>query len=126
MTLIDQRRVEFLYIDERYMDFQVPSEMRVTSLTGLLIAADTYSLFRDQFFRMLPGFAEGTKGLNVEVHAGDLFRHLPDSEHFAFYEGLVSIVNELGCRVFRRGVNFKPGDKLLRKGQTTMLWYCFR
>ena len=119
-------RVVFLYVDEKYMDEQSPSKLRVTSLTGLAIAAGTYSLFRNRFFRLLPGFAEEPERFNLEVHASNLFRDLPDEEHFAFYQGLVSLVNELGCRVYRRGLNFNPGHKLLLRAQRTMLWYCFR
>ena len=126
MTQPERKAVKFLYIDERYMDNQSPSKQRVASLTGLLIGADTYGLFRDRFFRILPGFAKGIEVLNMEVHAADLFRQLPDSEHFAFYQGLVSIVNDLGCRIYRRGFNYKPGDKRFLKAQKVMHWYCFR
>ena len=126
MTQIESAPVVFLYMDEKYMDTLAPARMQVLSLTGLSVSANTYPLFRNRLFRILPGFAEGTKAFNARVHASDFFRNLPDEEHFLFYESLVSSVNELACRVYRRGFNFNPGHRSLRKGQQTMVWYCFR
>lgn len=118
--------VAFLYMDERYVDAQAPPEMQATSLTGLLITADIYPLFRERLFMLLPGFIEGVERFNVEVHASNLFRDRPDEEHFEFYNGLVSLVNELDCRVYRRGFNFNPSHKLFRKKQQDLLGICFR
>lgn len=118
--------VAFLYMDEKYLDTQASSEMQVTSLTGLLVTADTYPRLRDRLFRILPGFNEGARGFDIEVHASDLFRDRPDEEHFAFYRDLVSTVNELDCRVYRRGFNFIPGHQLLRKNEKYLLGLCFR
>ena len=118
--------VAFLYMDEKYLDAQASSEMQVTSLTGLLVTADTYPRLRDRLFRILPSFNEGARGLDTEVHASNLFRDRPDEEHFAFYRELVSIVNELNCRVYRRGFNFIPGHQLLRKNERELLGWCFR
>ena len=126
MTLSESTPVVFLYMDEKYMDTRAPAHMQVLSLTGLLVSANAYPLFRDRLFRLLPDFAEGVEALHTRVHASDLFRNLPDKEHFLFYDGLVSTVNALACRVYRRGFNFIPGDRSLRKGQQTMLWNCFR
>lgn len=118
--------VAFLYMDEKYLDEQAAPEMQVTSLTGLLVVAEKYPLFRDRFFRLLPGFDEGPESFKMEVHAGDLFRDRPDEEHFSFYSGLVLLVNELGCRVYRRGFNFIPGHELLRKNLRDLVGLCFR
>ena len=126
MTLSESTPVVFLYMDERYMDTRAPSRMQVLSLTGLLISANTYPLFRGRLFRLLPGFADGVEAFNVRIHAGNLFRDLPDEEHFLFYDGLVSLVNELACRVYRRGFNFNPSHRSFRKGQQSMLRFCFR
>lgn len=120
-----QTRVSFLYMDERYLDARVPPEHQVVSLTGLLIYTDTYSNFRDGFIKLLPGFAEG-KPRDTTVHASDFFRDRTDEEHFTFYKGLTALVNELGCRVYRRGMNFVPGHKLFHKNQQKFIWYCFR
>ena len=118
--------VAFLYMDEKYLDVQAPPEMQVTSLAGLLVTADTYPRLRDRLFRILPGSNEGAGGFDIEVHASDLFRDRPDEEHFAFYRDLVSIVNELDCRIYRRGFNFIPGHQLLRKNEKDLLGLCFR
>lgn len=118
--------VAFLYMDEKYLDIQASSEMQVTSLTGLLVTADTYPRLRDRIFRILPGFNEGARGFDIEVHASDLFRDRPDEEHFTFYRELISIVNELDCRVYRRGFNFIPSHQLLRKNEKELLGECFR
>ena len=95
-------------------------------MTGLLIYADEYPIFRDRIFRLLPGFDRGVDGLNIEVHASELFRDSSDDVHFEFYAGVVSLVNELSCKVYRRGFNFSPGHRHIRKSQRTQLWYCFR
>ena len=118
--------VTFLYMDEKYIDTQFPPEMQITSLTGLLIPADTYPLFRDRLFGLLPYFNEGVGAASREVHASNLFPDLTDQERFAFLNGLVSLVNELDCRVYRRGFNFIPGHKLLRSKQQELLGICFK
>ena len=118
--------VAFLYIDEKYLDTQAPPEMQVTSLTGLLVSAETYPLLRDRLFKILPGFHEGSRNFEIEVHASNLFRDRPDEEHFEFYRALVAIVNELNCKIYRRGFNFAPGHQLLLKNEKDLLGLCFR
>ncbi len=118
--------VAFLYLDEIYMDAELPPELQSTSLTGLLVTASTYPLFRERFFRLLPGFPKGAKRLNIDVHASDFFRDRPDSEHFAFYRGLVSLINELSCKVYRRAFGIDSPPPILRKQQSTYLKFCFR
>ena len=118
--------IAFLYMDERYPDTNAPPEMQVTSLTGLLVASDIFPDFRDGFFQIMPGFEEGAKSFGVEVHASNLFRNRSDEEHFEFYRGLVSLINELDCKVYRRGFNFIPGNQLLRKYERDLLGLCFR
>ena len=100
--------------------------MQVTSLTGLLIASDQFISFRDAFFRIVPGFDHGADNFPVEIHAGNLFPGRPDEEHFQFYSGLVSLVNDFRCSVYRRGFNFTPDHELLRKKQKCLLGLCFR
>ena len=51
--------VAFLYIDEKYLDTQAPPEMQVTSLTGLLVSAETYPLLRDRLSRFYPVSMKG-------------------------------------------------------------------
>ena len=118
--------VAFLYMDERYPDVNAPPEMQVTALTGLLVASDVFPSFRDGFFKIMPGFKEGAKSFGVEVHASNLFRDRSDEEHFEFYSGLISLINELDCKVYRRGFNFIPGHQLLRKNERDLLGLCFR
>ena len=118
--------VAFLYMDEKYLDANAPPEMQVTSLAGILVAADKYPLFRDRLLRLIPGFDQGAESFEMEVHASDLFRDRPEEEHFAFYKGLVQLVHELGCKVYRRGFNFDPGHDVLRKNQADLVWLCFR
>ena len=118
--------VAFLYMDEKYLDATALDSVQVTSLTGLLLRADVYPIFRHRFYRLLPGFAKGTDNFPINVHASDLFRDETDEEHFEFYMALVTLVNELGCRIYRRGFNFAPPVKDLRKVQRTMLWFCCR
>ena len=108
-------RVAFLYMDEKYLDSKASSEMQVTALTGLLVSAEVYPRLRDRLYRILPCFHEGVSSFDIEVHASNLFPDRSDEEHFAFYKELVSIVNEQDCRVLRRGFNFTPGHRLLRK-----------
>ena len=115
--------LKFLYMDERYIDALAPAEMQVTCLTGILVPWDTYARFRDRFLKLLPDIE---KGRMREVHATNLFRDLPDSEHYAFYCGLVSLANDLGWKSYHRGFNYVPGHRLLRQAQSTMLWFCFR
>ena len=119
-------RLAFLYMDEKYPDSKAPASMQVTSLTGLLIASDQFISFRDAFFRIVPGFDQGADNFPVETHASNLFPERPDEEHFQFYRGLVSLVNDLNCRVYRRGFNFIPDHELLRKKQKDLLGLCFR
>ena len=83
--------VTFLYMDEKYIDAKAPPECQVTSLTGLLVSADIYPVFRDRLFRLLPGFSDGLDRFGVEVHAKDLFRDRPEEQHFEFYSGLVFV-----------------------------------
>ena len=118
--------IAFLYMDEKYPDTNAPPEMQVTSLTGLLVASDIFPNFRDGFFKIMPGFEEGAKSFGVEVHASDLFRNRSGEEHFEFYSGLISLINELDCKVYRRGFNFIPGHQLLRKNERNLLGLCFR
>ena len=120
------QNLAFLYMDEKYPDAKAPPPMQVTSLTGLLIASDQFIGFRDAFFKIVPGFDQGPDKLPVEIHAGDLFPGRPDEEHFRFYSGLVSLVNDFKCSVYRHGFNFVPDHELLRKRQKDLLGLCFR
>ena len=92
-------KVAFLYMDEKYLDTKAPPAMQVTSLTGLLVASDQFLCFRDEFFKIVPGFEQGADNFPVEIHASNLFPGLPDEEHFRFYNGLVSIINDFKCKV---------------------------
>ena len=118
--------IAFLYMDEKYPDVNARPEMQVTSLTGLLVASDTFSSFRDGFFKILPGFEEGAKSFDVEIHASNLFPSRSAEEHFEFYGGMVSLINELDCRIYRRGFNFVPSRQLLRNHERDLLGLCFR
>ena len=119
-------KVAFLYMDEKYPATKAPPAMQVTSLTGLLIASDRFIRFRDEFFRIVPGFDQGGDNFEVEIHASNLFRGRPAEEHFQFYSGLVSLVNDFKCSVYRRGFNFMPDHELLREKQKDLLGLCFR
>ena len=119
-------KVAFLYMDEKYPDTKAPPAMQVTSLTGLLIASDQFLRFRDEFFKIVPGFDQGADNFPVDIHASNLFPGRPDDEHFRFYSGLVSIINDFKCKVYRRGFNFMPGHELLRKKQIDLVGFCFR
>ena len=118
--------VAFLYMDEKYPDIKAPPSMQVTSLIGFLIASDQFIRFRDEFFRIVPGFDEGADNFPVEIHASNLFPGRPDEEHFQFYSRLVSLINGFKCSVYRRGFNFVPDHELLRKKQGDLLGLCFR
>ena len=131
--LLKERNVErepngisFLYMDEKLPDWQAPPEMQVTSLTGLLVSAGTYPQFRSHLLALLPDSDNGITSFGMEIHASNLFRSLADEEHFEFYKGLVSLINELNCRIYRRGFNFVRGHDLLRKRQSQLLGACFR
>ena len=119
-------RVAFLYMDEKYLDSQSSPEVQVTSLTGLLVPAGVYPQLRDGLVRLSPYFDEGASRFDAKIHASNLFRDLPDEDHFEFYRGLVSLVNELGCTIYRRGFNFVPAHTLLRKHQHYLIGVCFR
>ena len=119
-------KVAFLYLDEKYLDTNAVDEMQVTSLGGLLVVADKYPVLRDRLFSLLPRFEDGPVAFDTEVHASDLFRDHPDEVHFAFYDGLVELVNELECRVYRRGCNFSPSHALLREHEKTYIHFCFK
>ena len=56
------------------MDRGVPAAMRVASLTGLLVPAESIVEFRSRFLRLLPD-SEGTSAFETEVHASDLFQN---------------------------------------------------
>ena len=118
--------ISFLYMDEKLPDWQAPPEMQVTSLTGLLVSAGTYPQFRSHLLALLPDSDNGVTSFGMEIHASNLFRNLSDQEHFEFYEGLISLVNELNCRIYRRGFNFVRGHELLRKLQSQLIGVCFR
>ena len=123
---ITSQSVAFLYMDEKYANIDSPAAPQATSLTGLLLPASVYPVFRNRLYRILPGFADGVDSYPIQVHASDLFRDRADEDHFEFYSDLVSLVNELGCRIFRRGFNFSPGHRSLRRRQHELLWLCFR
>ena len=116
----------FLYMDEKYVDDQAAPDEQITSLVGLLIDAKTYPIIRDRFFSLLPNFDSGAAAFGTEIHASDLFRDRPDVDHFAFYDGLVSVINEFDCKIFSRGFNFAPENATLRKSQQDILAVCFR
>ena len=119
-------KVAFLYMDEKYPDFTAPPSMQVTSLVGFLIGSDQFIRFRDELFRIVPGFDEGAGNYPVEIHASNLFPGRPDEEHFQFYDGLVSLINDHRCSVYRRGINFVPNHGLLLKKQGDLVGVCFR
>ena len=118
--------VAVLYMDEKYPDTKASPSMQVTSLTGLLLASDTFPRFRDEFFKIVPGFDKGAENFPAEIHASNLFPGLPDEDHFQFYSGLVSLANDFGCGVYRRGFNFVPSHELLKKEQKNLVGLCFR
>ena len=118
--------IAFLYMDEKYLDASADSKAQVTSLAGLLVPANVYPLFRNRLFQLLPSFEEGHKAFDLEIHASNLFRGLPDEAHFDFYRGLVGLVNDMSCRVYRRGFNFVPSNDVLRRNQQDLLFRCFR
>ena len=118
--------VAFLYMDEKYPDTNAPPLMQVTSLTGLLISSDKFPRFRHELLKIVPGFDEGAKNFDVEIHASNLFPNRSDEDHFQFYSGLVSLVNDFECSVYRRGFNFIPDHPLLRKEEKNLLGLCFR
>lgn len=119
-------KIAFLYMDEKYPDIKAPPSMQVTSLAGILIASDQFIRFRDEFFRIVPGFDKGADNFPVEILASNLFPGRPDEEHFQFYDGLISLINSHKCSVYRRGFNFAPDHELLRKKQGELLGVCFR
>ena len=120
------QKLAFLYMDEKYPDTKASPSMQVTSLTGLLIASDQFISFRDAFFRIVPGFDQGADNFPLEIHAADLLPGRPDEEHFRFYSGLVSLVNDFKFRAYRRGFNFVPDHELLRKRQKDLVGMCFK
>ena len=123
---ITSQSVAFLYMDEKYANTDSPAALQATSLTGFLLSASVYPVFRNRLYRILPGFADGVDNYPIQVHASDLFRDRADEDHFEFYGDLVSLVNELGCRIFRRGFNFSPGHRQLRRYQHMLLRFCFK
>ena len=56
---ISSQSVGFLYMDEKYANTDSPSALQATSLTGLLLPASVYPVFRNRLYRILPGFADG-------------------------------------------------------------------
>ena len=118
--------VAFLYMDEKYIDPNASSAMQVTSLTGLLVAADTYTRFRDRFLNIVPGFDDGPRNLTAEIHASKLFPSKSDDVHFEFYRRLVGLINELECGVYRRGFNFTPSHPMLQKNEKGLVGLCFK
>ena len=118
--------VAFLYLDEKYLDAGADDEMQVTSLGGLLVTAGQYPALRDRLFRLLPNFLEGPDAFGTQVHAANLFPGRTNEERLTFLDGLVSLVNELGCKVYRRGMNFAPYFGLLRQRERQYLFFCFR
>ena len=118
--------VAFLYMDEKYIDQRASSAVQVTSLTGLLVAANTYPRFRDGFLKIVPGFDEGPRNLVAEIHASKLFLDESVDVHFEFYRRLVWLINELECGVYRRGFNFIPSHPTLRKNEKKLVGLCFR
>ena len=119
-------KIAFLYMDEKYPDFKASPSMQVTSLVGFLIASDQFIRFRDEFYRIVPGFDEGAGNFPLEIHASNLFPGRPDEEHFQFYDRLVSLINDHKCSVYRRGFNFVPKHALLLKKQENLIGVCFR
>ena len=118
--------VAFLYLDEKYLDAGAMDEMQVTSLGGLLVTSEQYPAFRDRLFELLPSFEQGHDAFETEVHASNLFPGLSDKERFEFLEGLVALVNDMRCRVIRRGSNLVPGNDTFRKHERSWLFFCFR
>jgi hypothetical protein len=95
-------------MDEKYADLQLPPAMRVTSLTGLLIAADNHATFRAQFYALLTKVISdpaNTISALTPIHAAEMFPEFGgnDARRFQFVEGLVNIVVATGARLFRVG-----------------------
>lgn len=118
--------VAFLYMDEKYIDPKASASNQVTSLTGLLVAADAYPRFRDGILKIVPGFDDGPKNLATDIHASELFPGKCDDVHFDFYRKLVRLINELECGVYRRGFSFIPSDPMLQKNEKRLVGLCFR
>ena len=87
---ITSQSVAFLYMDEKYANTDSPAALQATSLTGFLLPASVYPVFRNRLYRILPGFADGVDSYPIQVHASDLFRDRADEDHFEFYGDLVS------------------------------------
>lgn len=118
--------IAFLYMDEKYVDPAAPQAERVTSLTGLLLPTDVILEFRARFLKLLPSFDLGSESFDTEIHAADLFRNHDDEVHFRFYRGLVSLVNDLDCKVYRRGVCLIGGSQVQKGDEAEVIAQCYR
>jgi hypothetical protein len=105
----------FLFMDEKFADEGAPLGARATSLTGVLIPADTHRAFRGRFYGLVHqaiGDEQHVISPMPVVHAMDLFRGKDDDTRFCFLDGLVQIAIDLGFRTYR--VGYRPTPELLK------------
>lgn len=99
---------KFLFMGEKYADRKAPPKAQVTSLTGVLIPAAVHRVFRERFYGLVAdaiGDPDHTisKWPHELIHASELLPDSTDKERFSFFEGLVSLVNELEFGIYRIG-----------------------
>jgi hypothetical protein len=120
--------VKFLFMDEKYADDGAPAKARATALVGILVPAASHPSFRSRFYELLAVALGATKTVIPaipKIHASELFPGRTDEERFAFLEGLVTIVNELGFRVYRVGYLKTPKMIQLIKSEKNIPGLCF-
>jgi hypothetical protein len=122
--------VKFLFMDEKYADPQLPPALRVTSLTGLLVAVENHATFRAQFYALLTKVVrdqQGTISSLTVIHAAKMFPEFggDDARRFEFVEGLVDIVVAARARLFRVGYVWSAKMQSTFKTEKAVLGLCF-
>lgn len=117
-------------MDEKYADPQLPPAMRVTSLTGLLIAAENHATFRAQFYALISRVIrdpENTISPLTAIHAAEMFPEFgaDDARRFEFVDGLVNIIATSGTKLFRVGYVWSPKMRDTFKTEKSVLGICF-
>ncbi|GGA31522.1 hypothetical protein [Paenibacillus physcomitrellae] len=90
-----------------FMDECKPSQLKISSLTGILIPVGKYPKMRTEFYNMLNKFISpeiGTINMNIpELHGSNLLRDYPDDVKLDIIDEIISIVNSFQINIYRVG-----------------------
>jgi hypothetical protein len=111
-----------------FMDDSFHSETRISSLTGVIVPMDRYSLVRDGFYALLGPIIRPSNGVirrAPELHGCDFLRDESDETKLDVLRGIVSLTLQQGLRVYRAGYFITPEIERTFPTDKRMLGTCF-